>query len=86
MPFEYDPKKSKVNLAKHGIDFIQAQDLWLDENRLEIEARTVDEPRVLVIGLIRRKCYSAVVTYREGNTRIISVRRARVEEVECYEN
>ena len=84
--FEFDPRKSKSNLKKHGIDFDQAQMLWLDPDLLEIPAKTVDEPRFLVIGRIGDKHWSAVITYREENIRIISVRRSRDEEVELYES
>ena len=86
MPFEYDPDKSLLNREKHGIDFDEAQSLWDDENRLEIPAKTVDEPRYLVIGQINGKFWSAVIMYRGENTRIISVRRARDEEMELYES
>jgi uncharacterized DUF497 family protein len=85
MIYEYDPSKSIANLAKHGIDFVTAQSLWLDANRVEIEARTIDEPRFLVIGKIADKHWSAVITYRQGRIRIISVRRSRNEEVVIYE-
>jgi uncharacterized protein len=40
----------------------------------------------LVIGRIDGKCWSAVVTYRDGNIRLISVRRARKSEVALYES
>jgi uncharacterized DUF497 family protein len=83
---EFDTRKSEVNLAKHGIDFHQAQELWRDPLLVEVPARTVDEPRWLVIGLIDGKHWSAVVTYREQRTRIISVRRSRDEEVVIYES
>lgn len=53
---------------------------------LEILAKTADEPRYLVIGLIDDKHWSAVVTYRGLNIRLISVRRARTEEVALYES
>ena len=86
MPFEYDPKKSRSNREKHGIDFEKAQAIWDDVNYLEIPAKTVDEPRWLAIGKIGDKCYSAVITYRRENIRIISVRRSRDEEVELYES
>ena len=43
--FEFDPAKSLANLAKHGIDFEQAQALWQDQDYLKISARTQDEPR-----------------------------------------
>ena len=84
--FEFDPRKSKSNLKKHGIDFDQAQMLWLDPDLLEIPAKTVDEPRFLVVGRIGEMHWSAVITYREENIRIISVRRSRDEEVELYES
>lgn len=59
--------------------------LWDDLDRIEIPARTEDEPRYLVISQLKGKHYSAVITYRGEKVRIISVRRARVEEVEIYE-
>ncbi len=85
MEFEFDPQKSEANKQKHGIDFVEAQALWLDVDRIETPARTVDEPRTLVIGRIRDQHWSAVVTYRRDRIRIISVRRSRTEEVEIYE-
>ena len=86
MLFEFDSQKSQSNLKKHGIDFVEAQLLWLDPYLLEIPAKTVDEPRNLMVGKILDKHWSAVVTYRNENIRIISVRRARIEEVEIYES
>lgn len=84
--FEFDAHKSEVNQGKHGIDFTSAQQLWQDSMRVEIPARTVDEPRWLVIGMIDGKHWSAVVTYRADRARIISVRRSRREEVAIYES
>ena len=86
MNFEFDPEKSDKNKKKHGIDFIEAQALWNDPDLLEIPARTVDEPRFLVIGKIVRTYWSSVITYRGEIVRIISVRRARDEEIELYES
>ena len=85
MEFEFDPAKSASNLEKHGIDFTAVQALWDDAIRVEIPARTVDEPRWLVIGQIAGKHWSAVVTYREQRVRIISARRSRKEETALYE-
>lgn len=85
MEFEYDPNKSVANKGKHGIDFVEARALWQDLMRIEIPARTADEPRWLVIGRIDGKHWSAIVTYREQRARIISVRRSRGEEVALYE-
>jgi uncharacterized DUF497 family protein len=85
MDFEFDPAKSEANKAKHGIDFHEAMALWDDESRLEIPARTTDEPRSMVIGRIAGRHWSAAVTYRGEKTGIVSVRRSRLEEVELYE-
>ncbi|MOA45260.1 hypothetical protein D3C78_1676410 [compost metagenome] len=84
--FEFDPAKSQSNLAKHGIDFIKAQQLWADADLLQIPAKTSDEPRFLVIGMIDGKHWSGVITYRGASLRIISVRRSRAEEVALYES
>jgi uncharacterized protein len=86
MNFEFDPVKSAANRTKHGLDFVQAQELWNDPMRVEVEARTVDERRWLVVGRIGAQHWSAVVAYRAENVRIISVRRSRVEEVAIYES
>lgn len=84
MPFEFAPAKSAANHAKHGIDFVAAQELWKDPDRLEVPARSVDEPRTQVIGRIQSHVWSAFVTTRDERVRIISVRRARDEEEELY--
>jgi uncharacterized DUF497 family protein len=86
MGFEYDERKNRAKLKKHGIDFVEAQRLWDDEQLLEITARTEDEPRSIVIGRIDDKHWAAIVTHREDRTRIISVRRARKEEQALYES
>jgi uncharacterized protein len=85
MEFEFDPLKSVSNREKHGVDFVQAQELWQDPMRIEVPARTAGEPRWLVVGRMGGRHWSAVVTYREDRIRIISVRRARDEEREIYE-
>jgi len=86
MGFEYDPEKSAENKRKHGVDFEEAQALWSDPVLLEIPARVSDELRWVVIGKINEKHWSAVITQRSDNVRIISVRRSRDEEIEIYES
>ncbi|WP_457767944.1 BrnT family toxin [Cyanobium sp. ULC084] len=85
MEFAFDQAKSELNLAKHGIDFLAAQQLWSDSELLELPARTTGEPRFLVVGRIGLRHWSAVITYRDQCIRLISVRRSRPEEVELYE-
>ncbi len=86
MDFEYDRVKSASNKKKHGIDFIEAQVIWTDIDRLEIPGVSEDEPRVLIIGKISDKCWTAVITYRNDRIRIISARRSRVGEIKLYES
>ena len=86
MKFEFDISKSKINKKKHGIDFIEAQALWDDSDFIEIPARTSDESRFIVVGRISNEYWSGIITYRGENIRIISVRRARPEEVQIYES
>ena len=86
MEFEFDKQKSQINKKKHGIDFIEAQALWDDSDRIEIPAKTVDENRFLIIGKISEKHWSTIITYRNEKIRIISVRRSRKEEIEIYES
>jgi len=80
-----DERKSLANMQKNCIDFVQAQRLWADSGLLEVQAKTADEPRYLVIGRIDVKHWSAVITYRGEAVRIISVRRSRKAEVAIYE-
>lgn len=86
MDFEFDDDKSRSNTSKHGIDFIEAQALWSDDRLVEIQARTDDEPRYLIVGHIAGVCWSAVITYRSSRIRLISVRRSRPEEVALHES
>ena len=84
--FEFNPDKSQANLMKHGIDFAQAQQLWDDPGMIEVQARSTDEPRSIVIAKLQGKMWSAVITVRSDCVRIISVRRSRPAEVTLYES
>ena len=86
MQFEFDQRKSQTNKKKHGIDFVEAQILWEDPDRIEIPATTIDEPRFIVIGKISNKHWSTIITHRGEKIRMISVRRSRREEIEIYES
>ena len=85
MKFEYDPNKSRQNQLKHGLSFEEAQVLWQDFNRIEISAKSVDEPRFMIISKFQGKHWSAIITYQNQTIRIISVRRSKESEVKLYE-
>jgi uncharacterized DUF497 family protein len=84
MEFEYDPIKSQTNKEKHGIDFDEAQALWLDEDRVEFPAQSDTEVRHALIAKNDEKIWVAFYTMREIAIRIISVRRARENEERIY--
>lgn len=83
--FEFDPEKSRSNLEKHGIDFIEAQQLWRGPIAL-LQSPFSEEPRSVVIGKIKLKFWSAIITYRHDNIRIISVRRSRPNERKIWQD
>ena len=86
MGFEFDERKSQINKAKHGIDFVEAQVMWDDPELLEVPLAVDDEPRALVVGQIGGKHWSAIITSRQARIRIISVRRSRDQERALYES
>lgn len=84
--FEFDADKSAANLAKHGIDFVEAQALWADDRLTDIGAVEYGgETRRLYVGEWRSKRWTAVVTERGERIRLISVRRARSSEEMAYD-
>jgi len=86
MEFEFDPKKSKSNKAKHGIDFEEAQFLWGDPDCIGFAAKSTDEERYVLLAMLKGKLWVAIFTYRDDKIRIISTRRARTNERQLYES
>lgn len=84
MRFEFDPIKSNANLLKHGINFADATALWLDEKRLIVPAKNVQETRHAIIAEYNETIWTGIFTMRSDVIRIISVRRARHNEREHY--
>lgn len=84
--FEFDPAKSEINKVKHGIDFTEAQLLWRDGDHIVIHAQSDIEPRFMAVGRIGDFMWAAICTLRGGDIRLISVRRARKDEVELYDS
>lgn len=83
MKFAYDNNKSEKNKLKHGISLEEAKALWLVP-AVELEARTSDEQRFMLIGKINGRFYSCIYTVREGVIRLISARRSRNNEEKIY--
>ena len=86
MSFEWDPKKAKSNLNKHGVTFESATEVWSDPARIEGPADIVDsEERWVTVGQTKVELISVLFTYRNLNIRIISARKPRDYERQCYE-
>ena len=85
MEFEFDPEKSAANHSKHGIDFVAAQTLWRDPFGLEVGPFLRGEVRLGWIAKVEGRYYTAIFTRRGQRIRLISVRRARKDEVRRYE-
>ena len=87
MKFEWDIKKEKINIEKHGISFKTASLVFNDENRIEYydQLHSTDEDRFITIGLVG-KVIVVVYTERLSKYRIISARPATKEERRRYYN
>jgi uncharacterized protein len=85
MNFQWDKEKSKANKEKHGISFEEAINLWENPVLMLPSKSSLEEQRFLVIGQISNAYWTAVITMREGEVRLISVRRSRKDERELYE-
>ena len=84
--FEWDPEKSRKNYEKHGISFFEARELWRGRI-VEKDVRAGnDVSRHAVYGKIGGVHWTAIITYRNGAIRIISVRRSRRKERMEYDS
>ena len=85
--FEFDEAKSLANKAKHGIDFVEAQALWKDEELHVLLATQFDsELRWAAIGVVGGKHWTAIYTMSNNLIRVISMRRSREKEEDLYES
>ncbi len=82
--FEWDENKRLFNLSKHGIDFIDAVNVFMDLNRIEFESVRRGELRYQTIGSVNNVVLLIVYTYRKNVIRLISARRASKNEREAY--
>jgi len=87
--FEWDQKKSRASLKKHGVSFEEAQTVFLDENAMRFydPDHSEDEDRFIMLGMsFRLRILVVCHCYREDDDtiRIISARKADKHEVESY--
>lgn len=84
LSFEWDDDKRLTTIEKHGIDFIDAVEIF-ERDYLRLPGRSDTEERQIAIGRINEITIAVVYTLRDGAIRIITARRARREERERYE-
>lgn len=88
MEFEWDEKKNRENLQKHGFDFTDAWQLFKNPLLVKPDTRKdYGEDRWIGIGrMINRVVAVLVFTKREKEMiRVISMRRASKKECNNYE-
>ena len=90
LSFTWDPVKAKANERKHGVSFVEAETVFVDEDArlLTDPEHSADDDRFLLLGLSSRFRVLVVVhAYREteGLIRIISARKATPRERAQYE-
>ena len=89
MEFEWDEAKRATNLAKHGLDFVDAITIWRAPVIDPISERVVDDEwRATAIGIAGEDeiIVALVYTWRGDTMRIISARRARRHERATYQD
>lgn len=85
MRFEWDERKRRSNLAKHGLDFFDVSVVFESPYIVVPSAYEGEEDRFLAIGVLEGRLVTVVCTTRSEAIRIISFRRARHEERQKYQ-
>ncbi len=93
MKFNWDDKKNKINMDKHGISFEEAKEIFEDPLQLSIMDKRFNyfEERWITVGKTKASCILVVAhlyfdDVGEEIIRIISARRATIHERRQYEN
>ncbi len=87
--FEWDDKKAKSNLKKHGVSFEEAESVFFDEQAIQFwdDKNSYNEDRFLMLGLSNKfRILLVVHCFRESDStiRIISARKATKNEMKQY--
>ena len=86
MEFEWDERKASLNARKHGVRFVDAQDVFEDDRALVKPDDHPGEERFLAIGAdLRGRILVVVFAYRADRVRLISARKATTNERRQYE-
>ena len=86
--FVWDTTKLKINLAKHGISFEQAAEVFFDPFIKIVDASRNHEERDAIIGMDKQwnLLFVVHIAFEDDRVRIISARKVTRSEKSFYEN
>ena len=85
MSYEWDEQKRRINVKKHGVDFVDIPELFNDDIvTIPDERFDYGESRFIVIGILKNQVVVVAYTERHDNIRIISARKATKNEQTYY--
>lgn len=87
--FEWDPKKERANLKKHGVSFDEARSIFFDDYAIQFydDSHSDNEDRFIMLGMsIESRILVVCHCEREAENliRIISARKATKSEQKHY--
>ena len=86
MKYEWDENKRVANLAKHDVDFVDAENFdWSSAIETIDDRLNYNEERWVALGFIGNRLHVLTYTVRDENIRLISLRKANKREREFYE-
>lgn len=86
MRYEWDENKRAANIAKHGVDFADAERFsWHSAMEAKDDRTQYGEERFIAIGFIDKRLYVIIYTTRHRTIRLISLRKANKREKDFYE-
>lgn len=85
MRYTFDPGKDAINRAKHGVSLALAEVLFAGPHVSTTDDRfAYGEVREVAFGLINGRLFACVYADRDGERRVISLRKANQREVKRY--
>lgn len=85
MRYVFDPAKDAANRLKHGVSLALAEFLFAGPHKTTRDDRfAYDEVRQVAFGPINRRLFVCVYVDRDGERRVISLRKANDREVNRY--
>lgn len=85
MKYEWDEQKRQINIKKHGIDFLDVEQVFDGDTVIIADERfDYGENRFILIGILKPTVIVLVYAERGENIRIISARKATKNEQIYY--